>query len=85
MNLILSDTGDTYFIKRLSGVLLVYPGKTDPAADCTLTCAKIQLMGMMMGNQEVFEKLKVEGDATVPVRLVKYMTSYDFGFNIIEP
>lgn len=85
LNLILSDTGDTYFIKRLSGVLLVYPGKTDPAADCTLTCAKIQLMGMMMGNQEVFEKLKVEGDATVPVRLVKYMTSYDFGFNIIEP
>jgi len=85
LNLILSDTGDTYFIKRVSGVLLVYPGMTDDSADCTLTCQKLQLMGMMMGNQDVFENIQAEGDATVPARLVKYMTAYDFGFNIIEP
>ena len=85
LNLVLSDTGDTYFIRRLSGVLLVYPGKSDPDADCTLTCAKLQLVGMMMGNPEAFEKLQAEGDATVPVRLVKYMTSYNFNFNIVEP
>jgi hypothetical protein len=42
-------------------------------------------MGMMMGNQDVFGALKPEGDGTVPVRLVKYMTAYNFGFNIIEP
>ena len=85
LNLILSDTGDTYFIKRRSGVLLVYPGMTDDSADCRLTCSKLQLMGMMMGNQEVFGNIRTEGDATVPVRLVKYMTAYDFNFNIIEP
>ncbi len=85
LNLILTDTGDTYFIKRLSGVLLVYPGMTDESADCTLKCQKLQLMGMMMGNKEVFEKVQTEGDATVPVRLVKYMKAYDFNFNIIEP
>ena len=85
LNLILSDTGDTYFIKRVSGVLLVYPDMTDDSADCTLTCAKLQLMGMMMGNQDVFGKIQAEGDATVPTRLVKYMTAYDFNFNIIEP
>ena len=85
LNLILSDTGDTYFIKRRSGVLLVYPGMTDDSADCRLTCSKLQLMGMMMGNQEVFGNIRAEGDATVPVRLVKYMTAYDFNFNIIEP
>ena len=85
LNLVLSDTGDTYFIKRVSGVLLVYPGMTDDSADSTLTCQKLQLMGMMMGNQEVFQNLHTEGDATVPARLVKYMTAYDFGFNIIEP
>ena len=85
LNLILSDTGDSYFIKRVSGVLLVYPGMSDPDADCTLTCQKLQLMGMMMGFQEAFQNLQTEGDATVPARLVKYMTAYDFGFNIIEP
>jgi hypothetical protein len=42
-------------------------------------------MGMMMGYPEVFEKLQAEGDTTVPARLVKYMTSYNFSFNIIEP
>lgn len=85
LNLILSDTGDTYFIKRLSGVLLVYPGVANDSADCTLTCAKIQLMGMMMGYKEVFNSIHTEGDASVPIRLVKYMTSYNFNFNIIEP
>ncbi len=85
LNLILTDTGDTYFIKRVSGVLLVYPGMTGADADCTLTCQKLQLMGMMMGFPEVFANLQTEGDATVPARLVKYMMAYDFGFNIIEP
>ena len=78
-------TGEQYFVKRHSGVLLVYEGMTDPDADCTLKCAKLQLMGMMMGRQDVFENVETEGDATVPVRLVKYMTPFTFNFNIIEP
>jgi len=85
LNLTLSDTGETYFIRRLSGVLLVYPGASDPNADCTLSCKKLQLMGMMMGYPDVLDQLQAEGDTTVPARLVKYMVSYDFGFNIIEP
>ena len=85
LNLILADTADTYFIKRKSGVLLVYEGMTEDGVDCTLTCTKLQLMGMMMGYKEVFQNIRTEGDATVPVRLVKYMTQYNFAFNIIEP
>lgn len=85
LNLILSDTGDTYFIRRYSGVLLVYPGMQDQAADCTMTCTKLQLMGMMMGNAQALANIHSEGDDTVPGRLVKYMTTYDFNFNIIEP
>ena len=84
LNLIL-DTGEQYFVKRRNGVLLVYEGESDETADCTLNCTRLQLMGMMMGNQDVFGALKPEGDGTVPVRLVKYMTAYNFGFNIIEP
>ncbi len=78
-------SGEKYFVKRHSGVLLVYEGMTAPDADCTLKCAKLQLMGMMMGRQDVFENVETEGDATVPVRLVKYMTPFKYNFNIVEP
>jgi alkyl sulfatase BDS1-like metallo-beta-lactamase superfamily hydrolase len=79
------DSGEKYLIRRRSGVLLVYRGESDEKADCTLVCTRLQLMGMMMGNQEVFAALQPEGDATVPVRLVKYMVPYSPTFNIIEP
>ena len=84
LNLIL-DSGEQYFVKRRNGVLLVYEGMTDESADCTLRCARLQLMQMMMGSQDVFANLNPEGDSTVPVRLVKYMKAYNFNFNIIEP
>jgi len=79
------DSGEKYLIRRRSGVLLVYRGESDEKADCTLVCTRLQLMGMMMGNKDVFAALQPEGDATVPVRLVKYMVPYSPTFNIIEP
>ncbi len=79
------DSGEKYLIRRRSGVLLVYREESDEKADCTLVCTRLQLMGMMMGNKDVFAALQPEGDATVPVRLVKYMVPYSPTFNIIEP
>ena len=55
------------------------------AADCTLTCSRMQLMGLMMVNKEVLQRISAEGDKTVPVRLIKYMTPFKADFNIIEP
>lgn len=79
------DSGEQYLIRRRNGVLLVYRGESDEKADCTLKCTRLQLMGMMMGSKDVFAALQPEGDATVPARLVKYMTPYSPTFNIIEP
>ena len=42
-------------------------------------------MALMNGNTEVIEKMNIEGDATVPTRLVKYMSPINRNFNIIEP
>lgn len=84
LNLFL-DSGEQYLIRRRNGVLLVYRGESDEKADCTLKCTRLQLMGMMMGSKDVFAALQPEGDATVPARLVKYMTPYSPTFNIIEP
>lgn len=85
LNLNITNTGEKFFVKRVNGVLLVYSGETRDDADCTVTCERIQLLGMMMGNQDVFAAVKIEGDASVPGRLVKYITPFQQTFNIVEP
>ena len=65
--------------------MLAYPGDTAQACDCTLTCARLQLLALMNGNADVIAKMTVEGDDTVPARLVKYMSPINRNFNIIEP
>ena len=72
LNLIVSDTGETFFIKRRDGVLLIHKGVKGK-------------MGLMMVNKEVLQRISAEGDKTVPVRLIKYMTPFKTDFNIIEP
>ena len=85
LNLIISDTGETFFIKRMAGVLLAHKGAAAKKADCTLTCSRMQLMGLMTVNKDVLQRISVEGDRTIPVRLIKYMTPFMSDFNIIEP
>ena len=85
MKLVVADTGETFRLVRRDGILLVYAGETEDTCDCTLTCARLQLMALMNGNTEVIEKMNIEGDATVPARLVKYMSPINRNFNIIEP
>ena len=85
LNLNITNTGEHFFVKRVNGVLLVYPGETRDGADCTVTCERIQLLGMMMGNKDVFGAVAMEGDVSVPVRLVKYITPFAQTFNVVEP
>ena len=66
-------------------MLLVHKGVEHKTADCTLACTWLQLMGLMILNKEVLKTISVEGDRTVPVRLIKYMTPFSTDFNIIEP
>ena len=70
---------------RRDGILLVYPGKTMANADCTLSCARLQLLALMNGNADAIAGLQTDGDDTVPLRMVKYMTPVNRSFNIIEP
>ena len=84
LNLVI-DNDESYFVKRKSGVLLVYKGESSEEAECTLKCTKIQLLSLVSGDQEIIDQLETEGDGTVPARLVKYMTESPRNFNIIEP
>ena len=85
LNLILTDTGESFYIKRVSGVLLYCKGVTDESADATVTCTKLQLLNIMLGRHDLLEGTSVEGDASVVEGLPKYMTPAVPTFNIIEP
>ncbi len=85
MNLILSDTGEKLFLKRKAGVLLLYHDYTMEGADCTVTGTMENLLGLMMRSENAMDNATVEGDATVPEKLTKYMVSFTRDFNIIEP
>lgn len=85
LKLNITDTGEVFRVIRRDGVLMVYKGETDIETDCTITCARLQLLALMNGNMDVTANMKIEGDDTVPARLVKYMTPINRNFNIIEP
>ena len=85
LSLNIIDTGEQFRLVRRDGVLLVYPGQSDAEADCILSCARLHLLGLMTGNTAVLEKMQIEGDTTVPLRLIKYMSPINNTFNIIEP
>jgi alkyl sulfatase BDS1-like metallo-beta-lactamase superfamily hydrolase len=85
MNLTVTDTGDRFFIRRHAGVVLLFRNETHPEAECTVTCSKLQLLGMTFGKEEAIRSVSAEGDPTVVRRLLKYMTPFPLTFNIIEP
>lgn len=86
MNLILADSGERFFLKRSSGIMLIFNGETRENAECTVTLAKRQLMGLTFGKKEVIASLAVEGNPEAVIRLIKYMTPfYPMRFNIVEP
>jgi len=85
MKMSIADTGEVFRVVRRDGVLLYYKGNENPEADCTVTCARLQLLALMNGDTDIIEKMQVEGDATVLTRMIKYMTPIIHNFNIIEP
>ncbi len=80
-----TDTGESFHVLRRDGVLLVYSGNTEAEVECTVTCTRPQMIGLMAGNMDAADKMQIEGDATALGRLFKYMTKPDRSFNIIEP
>ena len=85
MKLMVTDTDEVFRLVRRDGILLVYPGETNAETDCVLTCFRLQLFALMSGKTEVIKEMKISGDETVPLRMIKYLTPVARNFNIIEP
>ena len=82
MKLVIADTGESFYVRRMQGILIYYPCRGEEAVEATVTCARLQLLGKVNGmNTEV----RIEGDETIVDRLLKYKTTFQRTFNVIEP
>jgi alkyl sulfatase BDS1-like metallo-beta-lactamase superfamily hydrolase len=82
INLIITDTDESFFVERKHGVILVYKGETRSNADMTLTCEKMQFISLIAGQSP---QIKTEGDSSALRRLFAYCETFTPTFNIIEP
>ena len=83
LNLVVTDTAESFFIWRRNGVLLSYPGESHADAQATVTCTRLQLLAALTGNAA--EGIAIEGDPAILRRLIQYGTPFANTFNVIEP
>lgn len=86
VNLVLTDTGETYLLHLYHGVLLYYPGKQSSDAAATLTCPRLGLFTLFGKDVATMRKaIRVEGDAGVLAQLTEDIVAFDPFFKIVEP
>ncbi len=85
-NLICTDSGEKFYVKRVAGAFLVYKNETNDKADATITATRKQVMyGFMYKQKEALDAMTVTGDKTVPARIADCTTIFDREFNVVEP
>ena len=83
LNLTVTDVNEKFYVTRKNGILLVYPGENRPDAQASVTCKRLQLFALMMGQQA--GQVQIIGDATALKRLLAYASKFEKTFNVIEP
>lgn len=86
INLVLTDTGETYLIHLYHGVLLTYAGRQDADAAATLTCPRTALFTLFSKNVDIMKKaIRVTGDESVLAQLTENIVTFEPFFKIVEP
>lgn len=88
VNLILTDTKESYTLRIFGGVILSYENLLDPNPNLTITTIKNALFYLMKNNREgVKNTMKLEGDISILYKLMDNMINFfdTFFFNTIEP
>lgn len=83
LNLVVTDTKESYYITRQNGVLLYYEGVNKEGTDATITGPRKGIIAAIMAQNTEF--IKIEGDNEILEKLMKYTDRGDKNFNIIEP
>ena len=82
LNLIVTDTGESFYVMRRNGVLL-YCESDENKADTTVTCERLQFLAAMNGQGA--DGIQIEGDSDVLQKMFGYTVKFSADFNIIEP
>ncbi len=85
----LTDTGESYLIRVVSGVILQFSGDDGEGADVKISTTKAALFLMMKGDMEAFQKAaQFTGDTAGLEKLMENLTELQSdgpAFNIVEP
>ena len=82
INLVITDTKESFFVERKHGVILVFKGENRNDADMTLTCEKMQFIALFAGQSP---QVKTTGDTSALKKLFSCCENFTPTFNIIEP
>ena len=82
INLVITDTNESFFVERKYGVILVFKGENRNDAEMTLTCEKNQFIALLAGQTP---EVKAEGDILALKKLFACCENFTPTFNIIEP
>ena len=83
LNLVVTDTKESYYIVRKNGVLLYYEGINKVGTDATITGPRKGIIAAIMAQNTEF--IKIEGDNEILEKLMKYTDIGNKNFNIVEP
>ena len=82
INLVITDTDESFFVERRHGVILVFNDETRDNADLSFTCTKMQFIALLAGQSP---EVKQEGNVTALRKLFAFCENFTPDFNIIEP
>ena len=82
INLVITDTDESFFVERRHGVILVFNDETRDNADLSVTCTKMQFIALLAGQSP---EVKQEGNITALRKLFAFCENFTPDFNVIEP
>lgn len=90
LNFVFEDTGDSYLVTLVNGVLHHAISKQDAAADVTVTLSRPDFLAMMMAGVPVAalaatQAIDIEGDAEALTDLIALLDDFEFWFDLVTP
>lgn len=84
MAIVVTDGGETFYVHRRDGVMLIYEGAAREPTELTLSSTRARLVAMLLGATTPTAD-EMEGDAGALSRLLAHLVTFSQAFDIIEP
>ena len=84
MAIVVTDGGETFYVHRRDGVMLIYEGAAREPTELTLSSTRARLVAMLLGATTPTAD-EMEGDAGALSRLLAHRVTFSQAFDIIEP